>query len=108
MMQDLSVCGFNQDANAWCPVRKGDSYYTDALSSLSQSYKTSQANVFCNPLSNGVSGTHGCAALMKALPSGFAQTWTQATFVTSAPSGWPNVANNDFCVKSMITNDLGC
>lgn len=88
---------------AWCSVRKGDDYFLDAWTPLQQAFQKSNAAMECNPLSMGINTQYGCAALMKTLPKGFGVTWNQAQYVVSAPGAWAQVANNDFCVKTMVT-----
>ncbi len=41
---------------------------------------------------------------MEKLPKGFGIEWVKAKYATLSLHGWPNVANNDWCIKTLVTD----
>lgn len=47
----LMKCGYNKDANFYCPIQTGDPVYSAVLSALSGASAWSSLNTNCNPAS---------------------------------------------------------
>ena len=65
-----ALCGFNEKANYYCPVFRGDPYYNDWWTEYVGYLKSATANSQCNINSAGMGAgpnTVGCAALQKAI-----------------------------------------
>ena len=104
-MNATSECGFNKSPDAWCPAHKGDEFYMETWEKFVNSINKSKAWEKCNPLSRGSNNKYGCVELQTQTGEGFFKKFRQAEYVVSAFNAWPNVADNDFCVKKMITSE---
>lgn len=49
--EDTPMCGFNSLGSAYCPMRKGDSYYKEFTKIASSLF---QSSINCNANSNGM------------------------------------------------------
>lgn len=92
------MCGYNADANWYCPWSAGDKGVTAVLSTLTTAKAWEMLNKNCNPASTN------CAYKSK--------TFTSAVQLAQAQLSWligtnfaatPYVANNPTCVQKTIT-----
>lgn len=108
--QSNSYCGFNKDGGAWCPQYKGDAQYTAYVSKATDALAFDFTKCSLNSLSAlsalGGYAENGCVELNKANESALKALTTQAaqaSWVVGADQSWALVANNDGCIKTMIT-----
>jgi hypothetical protein len=103
-----SLCGFNTDENSWCPQLRGDKQYTTLVSEWTTLQGNTNSNTACQSASRGVDdsgqGVNGCYALNEKNKDMWKQM-AQGDWVVADNQGWPNVAMNDGCVKSTITQN---
>lgn len=97
----LAQCGYNQDANAYCPWQIGDPVPKAVYATLSTIY--AYATTKCSPVSNGL--ILNCAAVNSQYTTQLTSLSQASYFSTQAELGEIGqlVANNAQCVKSTIT-----
>lgn len=93
---DVPKCGFNKDGNSYCNKRKGDSWFQDALKSVSG---VDISKVSCH----AQSGLLNCKALSDAVGKTVFNKWRKEYLTTDESAGYAQVANNDKCTASAIT-----
>lgn len=87
-------CGYNQNANGYCPWQLGDAPVSTLLPAVTKYF--SMANTMCNP------ATVVCNAVYtKKIPG--ALSVVQLTEIVGGNNLTPFVANNADCVKKTIT-----
>jgi hypothetical protein len=98
-----SMCGFNKDNAAYCPMLKGDDDVVDAIEAAYK--KASPDSSKCHPLSGMRTGSL-CNEIKE-------NVWNTTEFFTvtqrlsqAATLSSYNVANNDECVASSITRSF--
>ena len=99
-------CGFNQDTNYYCPVWKGDPVYLDFYARVFQYLRDADSTHTCNEKTAliGPKGTPRCAALADKINNDkFYEELVQVEWLVQSPTGYPNIANNADCVKSVLT-----
>lgn len=92
---DLSKCGFNTDGSGWCNKRRGDKWFTDALSQLK---KIDFSKVHCH-----VSSTISTCSDLLNLNQTVLHEFTRAVTESDYDIGFANYAQNDKCVAKSIT-----
>jgi hypothetical protein len=96
-MTDNALCGFNMGTSAYCNARQGDSYYTGYTKMAKETYAKS---FVCNPASSSVEPY--CEDFSTNGGSHLHNKFRAAQFLVAA-NGNADVADNDDCVKTMIT-----
>jgi hypothetical protein len=95
--ENPSLCGFNKDGMAFCPLKKGDEPFQTPLKAYQS--MIAGANTKCNPAS---AGPGMCNAISSDADATTVVNFGKAQGLSS-PQGWPNVANNNGCVESTYT-----
>ena len=100
-----SLCGFNKDDQAWCPLLKGDAPFTGPLGK----YQTLIASLRdqCNVGSAGIGACNNAKSdddmtVLKDF-STFGGLLPVELGEDKNMQGWPNVADNEGCTKSTYT-----
>lgn len=96
-----SVCGYNQDANFYCPWQQGDTVPLAAIQALTPIFAYAAAN--CNPQRTDMSTIADCGAVFTKYPL-VLETYAKAImFVNGVKEIGPLVVNNAGCVKTAVT-----
>jgi hypothetical protein len=91
-------CGYNLDANFYCPWQIGDSAPQTAMAALGAVYKYAASN--CNPSSAGVLACAAVAGQFKTVATTYLQGFW---FINGIADIGPLIVNNGKCVQSSIT-----
>uniref|UniRef100_A0A7S3P1J1 Uncharacterized protein n=1 Tax=Euplotes crassus TaxID=5936 RepID=A0A7S3P1J1_EUPCR len=103
-----SLCGFNKDSRAWCPLKLGDKLAQKYYRNWSEKMKSLKCSKFSknDPESGSV-----CYEYHKAIEEKdedlFSYNKLQATVISEGSAQvWANTANNNRCVAETLTFDF--
>jgi hypothetical protein len=98
----MSVCGFNKDSKAWCPLLAGDDEVVDFISAFTTVWNT----IKCHKNSGASGEASVCKAQQDA--EGLDDGWRVYQYIvqTSSDVAFANTANNDRCVAETITSNF--
>lgn len=103
-VQQTPICGFNQDANYYCPWAFGDGAAATILPTLAGIYKYANAN--CNVKSAGIAN---CNAVRKQYSTIVTTALQWSLLLLNSPQNGQGIAtgayvvNNAVCVQKTIT-----
>jgi hypothetical protein len=97
-----SVCGFNTDSSAWCPLLAGDDEVVNFISAFTTVWNT----IKCHK-NSGASGT-GSVCKSQQDAEGLDDGWKVYQYIvqTSSEVAFANTAQNDRCVAETITSNF--
>lgn len=97
-----SVCGFNKDSSAWCPLLAGDDEVVDFISAFTTVWNT----IKCHK-NTGASG-EGSVCKSQYDAEGLDDGWRVYQYIvqTSSDVAFATTANNDKCVAETITSNF--
>lgn len=93
---DVSHCGFNIDSFAYCPMRKGDTWFKDRLKDL-------RTNDFTTLNCHSLSLVENCQDFIDNIDKGTIHRFNQSILAVDPDFGYHLIANNDNWVARSIT-----